>query len=179
MIRPCPFTDESPRLHESVYVDSTALVLGRVTIGARSSIWPGTVIRGDVHTIAIGEETNVQDLSCLHVLKDRFSLELGNRVSVGHAVTLHGCVVRDLCLIGMRATLMDDVEVGEESLVAAGALVPPGMKIPPRSLVVGSPAVVKREVNARELEMIHRTWQNYVDYSRAYIAKFGTGHQVG
>lgn len=175
MIRPCPFTDESPAIHESAYVDSTALVLGRVQIGARSSIWPGTVIRGDVHTIEIGDETNVQDLSCLHVLKDRFSLRLGHRVSIGHAVALHGCEIGDLCLVGMRATVMDDVELGSESLVAAGALITPGTKIPPRSLVMGSPAVVKREVNAQELEMIHRTWQNYVDYSRAYIRRFGAG----
>lgn len=175
MIRPCPFTDETPRIHESAYVDETALVQGKVRIGAGSSIWPGTVIRGDVHHIEIGDQTNVQDLSCLHVLKDRFSLHLGNRVSVGHSVTLHGCTIGDLCLVGMRATVMDDVEVGEECLIAAGALITPGMKIPPRSLVVGSPAVVKREVNSRELEMIHNTWRNYVDYSRAYIAKFGRG----
>lgn len=175
MIRPCPFTDETPTIHETAYVDTTALVLGKVTIGAESSIWPGTVVRGDVHHIEIGDQTNVQDLSCLHVLKDRFSLYLGDRVSVGHAVTLHGCRIEDLCLVGMRATIMDDVVVGEESLIAAGALITPGTKIPPRSLVVGSPAVVKREVNSKELEMIHRTWQNYVDYSRAYIAKFGRG----
>jgi len=175
MIRSCPFTDVTPRIDESAYVDPTALVQGRVTIGARSSIWPGTVIRGDVHDIRIGDETNVQDLSCLHVLKDRYSLTLGNRVSVGHAVTLHGCTVGDLCLVGMRATLMDDVEVGPESLIAAGALLTPGMKVPPRSLVMGAPAKVKREVNAEELELLHRTWKNYVDYSRRYIEKFGRG----
>ena len=88
MIRPCPFTDEIPQLDESAYVDQTALVQGKVKLGARSSIWPGTVVRGDVHRITIGDETNVQDLSCLHVLKDRFSLTLGNRISVGHSVTL-------------------------------------------------------------------------------------------
>lgn len=175
MIRPCPFTDTTPRIHESAYVDETALVLGKVEIGARSSIWPGVVVRGDVHSISIGEETNVQDLSCLHVLKDRFGLKLGNRVSVGHSVTLHGCEIGDLCLVGMRATVMDGVVIGEESLIAAGALVTPGTKVPPRSLVMGSPAVVKREVNAQELELLHRTWRNYVDYSRSYIAKFGRG----
>ncbi len=175
MIRPCPFTDESPQIHESAYVDETALVLGRVSIGARSSIWPGTVVRGDVHHIVIGEETNVQDLSCLHVLKDRFSMRLGDRVSVGHGVTLHGCDIGDFTLVGMRATVMDNVEVGAESLIAAGALITPGTKIPPRSLVMGSPAKVKREVNAEELEMLHRTWKNYVEYSRRYIEKFGRG----
>jgi len=175
MIRPCPFTGETPRIDPSAYVDETALVLGRVTIGARSSIWPGTVVRGDVHEIRIGAETNVQDLCCLHVLKDRFSLTLGDRVSVGHAVTLHGCRIGDLCLVGMRATIMDDVEIGAESLIAAGALVTPGTTIPPRSLVMGSPAKVKRAVNAEELELLHRTWQNYVDYSRRYVEAFGRG----
>lgn len=175
MIRTCPFTHATPRIHETAYVDPTALVQGRVTIGARSSIWPLTVVRGDVHEIVIGDETNVQDQCTLHVLKDRFSLHLGNRVSVGHAVTLHGCKVGDLCLVGMRATLMDDVEVGEESLIAAGALVTPGTKIPPRSLVMGAPAKVKREVNAQELELLHRTWKNYVEYSRKYIEAFGRG----
>ncbi|WP_373048341.1 gamma carbonic anhydrase family protein [Vulgatibacter sp.] len=175
MIRPCPFTDENPRIDESAYVDASALVLGRVTIGARSSIWPGTVVRGDVHTISIGEETNVQDLSCIHVLKDRFSTTLGNRVSVGHGVVLHGCTVGDYTLVGMRATVMDEVTIGEECLIAAGALLTPGLVVPPRSLVMGSPAKVKREVDAKELELLHRTWKNYVDYSRRYIEKFGRG----
>lgn len=175
MIRPCPFTGTLPRIDESAWVDETALVLGQVEIGPRSSIWPGTVIRGDVHHIVIGAETNVQDLSCLHVLKDRFSLTLGDRVSVGHAVTLHGCTIGDATLVGMRATVMDDVEVGAESLIAAGALITPGTKIPPRSLVMGSPARVKRQVNAEELELLHRTWKNYVDYSARYREVFGRG----
>jgi len=175
MIRACPFTHQLPSIHESAYVDETALVQGRVRIGARSSIWPMVVVRGDVHTIEIGEETNVQDGCVLHVLKDRFSLTLGNRVSVGHAVTLHGCRVGDGTLVGMRATLMDDVEIGEECLVAAGALVTPGTKVPPRSLVIGSPAVVKRPLNESELELVRRTADNYIGYSRAYIEKFGRG----
>ena len=175
MIRACPFTGEIPRIDDSAYVDATALVLGRVSIGARSSIWPGTVVRGDVHHIQIGEETNVQDLSCLHVLKDRFSLRLGDRVSVGHGVVLHGCDIGDFTLVGMRATVMDDVQIGSECLIAAGALITPGTKLPPRSLVMGSPAKVKREVNADELALLHRTWKNYVEYSRRYIEKFGRG----
>lgn len=175
MIRPCPFTGESPRIHETAYVDVSAQVIGRVSIGPRSSLWPGVVVRGDVHTIEIGADTNVQDLSCLHVLKDRFSLRLGDRVSLGHAVMLHGCDIGDGSLIGMRATVMDGAAIGESCLVAAGALVTPGFQAPPRSLVVGSPAKVKRELNAEELDLLERTWRNYVEYSRAYAAKFGHG----
>jgi len=176
MIRPCPFSGEQPTIHESAYVDESAQVIGKVTIGARSSIWPGTVVRGDVHSIEIGDDTNVQDLSCLHVLKDVYSLHLGDRVSVGHGVMLHGCRIGDGSLIGMRATIMDDARIGEESLVAAGALVTPGFVAPPRSLVMGSPAKVKRELTADELALLDRTWRNYVDYARAYIARFGSGH---
>lgn len=175
MIRPCPFTGESPRIDASAYVDASAQVVGRVTVGARSSIWMNTVVRGDVHTIDIGEECNVQDLCCLHVLKDRFSLTLGRRVSVGHSVTLHGCTLGDNVLVGMGAVVMDGAEIGAESLVAAGALVTPGTRTPPRSLVIGSPARVLRELNAQELELVMRTWENYVGYSRRYIERFGRG----
>lgn len=172
MIRPCPFTGEIPRIDETAYVDSTALVLGRVRIGARSSVWPGTVIRGDVHEISIGDDSNVQDLSCLHVLKDRFSLRVGDRVSIGHAVMLHGCSIGDGTLVGMRATVMDGASIGESSLIAAGALVPPGFKCPPRSLVIGAPAVVKRTLDEAELELLDKTWRNYVEYRKVYIEKF-------
>jgi carbonic anhydrase/acetyltransferase-like protein (isoleucine patch superfamily) len=175
MIRPCPLTGESPRIHDTAYVDVSAQVIGRVRIGARSSIWLNTVVRGDVHEIDIGEECNVQDLSCLHVLKDRYSLTLGNRVSIGHSVTLHGCKLGDHVLVGMGAVVMDGVEIGAESLVAAGALVTPGTKTPPRSLVIGSPARVLRELNADERDIVMRTWENYVGYSRRYIEKFGRG----
>ncbi|HLV61138.1 MAG TPA: gamma carbonic anhydrase family protein [Fredinandcohnia sp.] len=169
MIRPCPFSGRMPEIHETAYVHESAVVIGKVRIGARSSIWPGVVVRGDVHEIEIGEDTNVQDLSCLHVLKDRFSLTLGNRVSIGHAVMLHGCVIGDGTLVGMRATIMDGARIGESCLVAAGALVTPGFEAPPRSLVIGAPAKVARELRADELELLERTWRNYVDYREAYI----------
>lgn len=176
MIRPCPFTGESPQLGEDVYVDASAQVIGRVRIGARSSIWMNTVVRGDVFTIDIGEACNVQDLCCLHVLRDRFALRLGNQVSVGHSATLHGCTLGDRVLVGMGAVVLDGAEIGEESLVAAGALVTPGMVVPPRSLVVGSPAKVKRELNDAELELVRNTWKNYVGYARRYIESFGRGY---
>lgn len=174
MIRPCPFTGRMPSIHPTAYVDETALIIGKVEIGARSSIWPMTVVRGDVHEIVIGEDTNVQDHCCLHVFKDRFSLRLGNRVSIGHAVMLHGCEIGDGTLVGMRATIMDGARIGESCLVAAGALVTPGFRAPPRSLVMGAPAVVKRELRAEELELLDRTWKNYVEYRKAYMAASST-----
>lgn len=169
MLRPCPFSGKQPAIHETAYVDETALVVGKVRIGARASIWPMTVVRGDVHEIDIGDDTNVQDLSCLHVLKDRFSLTLGDRVSVGHAVMLHGCTIGDGSLVGMRATVMDGARIGARCLVAAGALVPPGFEAPPERLVIGAPAKVKRALRADELELLDRTWRNYVDYREAYL----------
>lgn len=175
MIRSCPFSGKAPVIDESAFVDPTALVVGKVRIGARSSIWPQTVVRGDVHRIEIGDDTNVQDLSCLHVLKDRFSLTLGHRVSVGHGAMLHGCVIGDGTLVGMRAMVMDGAEIGESCLIAAGALVTPGFRAPPRSLVMGSPATVRRELGADELALLDRTWRNYVDYREAYIAQLGRG----
>src|SRR5262245_24262507 len=146
MIRPCPFTGASPDLDPTAYVDSSAQVIGRVRMGARSSIWLNTVLRGDVHTIDIGSDTNVQDLCCLHVFKDRFPLRLGDKVTVGHSVTLHGCTIGDCTLVGMGAVVMDGADIGPECLVAAGALVVPGLKAPSRSLIMGSPARVKREL---------------------------------
>lgn len=175
MIRPCPFTGIAPVIHESCYVDASAQVLGQVTIGARSSIWLNAVVRGDVHTIEIGQECNVQDLACLHVLRDRFPLVLEERVSVGHSAKLHGCRIGRSTLVGIGATVLDGAEVGEECLVGAGALVTPGTKVPPRSLVIGSPAVVKRPLNERELELVRTTWSNYVGYQQRFTAAFGRG----
>lgn len=175
MIRPCPFTDIAPQIDPTAYVDVSAQVIGQVTIGPRSSVWANVVIRGDVHRIDIGADSNVQDLSCLHVLKEKFSLTLGDRVSLGHSVTLHGCKVGSGTLVGMGATVLDGAEIGEECLIAGGALVTPGTKIPPRSLVMGSPAKVKRELTADELALLDRTWRGYVGYAEAFAAKFGRG----
>lgn len=175
MIRPCPFTDVHPSIDPSAYVDVSAQVIGQVRIGPRSSLWPNVVVRGDVNTIEIGADVNVQDLSCLHVLKDRFGLTLGDRVSLGHSVTLHGCKIGAGSLVGMGAIVLDGAEIGEECLIAAHALVTPGTKVPPRSLVVGSPAKVKRELTADELALLDRTWRGYVEYAKGYIAKFGRG----
>lgn len=163
-----PFKNLSPRIDPSAFIEESAQVIGDVVIGPRSSVWFNCVVRGDVNAIRIGVETNVQDLSCLHVLKDRFGLTIGDRVTVGHSVTLHGCVVGDLCLIGMGAVILDGAEIGPQCIVAAGALVAPGIRVPAGSLVMGSPAKVKRPLTDEERAQLARSAANYVEYSRQY-----------
>jgi len=159
-----------PTIDPSAWVEESAQVIGRVFLGARSSIWFNCVVRGDVHEIRIGDETNIQDLSCLHVVTDRFALHVGSRVTVGHSVTLHGCTVGDLCLVGMGATVLDGAQIGEGCILAAGSLVAPGAVIPPGCMAVGSPAKVKRPLNAAERDLLVRSAASYVELSRRHRA---------
>jgi carbonic anhydrase/acetyltransferase-like protein (isoleucine patch superfamily) len=139
-----------------------------VAIGERSSIWPKAVVRGDVNSITIGEETNIQDGSVLHVEHALFALTIGNRVTVGHAVVLHGCTVEDDCLIGIGAIVLNGARIGAGSVIAAGALVPEGMEIPAGSLAMGVPAKVRREVTPEEQERFRLNAQHYVDLRGQY-----------
>lgn len=164
-----PYRGVMPRIHPSVFMVDTASVIGDVEIGAESSLWFNSVVRGDVNYIRIGERTNVQDNSTLHVTKDVYPLIIGSDITIGHNVTLHGCVVRDRCLIGMGAIILDDAEIGEDSIVGAGALVTEGTKVPPGSLVLGMPAKVKREITDKERERILRSAKNYIGYSKNYM----------
>ena len=153
----------------SAFVAETAVVIGDVVLGEQASLWFNTVVRGDVHSIRIGDRTNIQDGSVVHVTKDRFPTLLGNDVVVGHMVMLHGCTVEDRCLIGMASLLLDDCHIGTESIVAAGSLVPPGFRAPPRSLLMGRPARVVRPVSDEEVERLILTGvRNYVEYQRGY-----------
>jgi carbonic anhydrase/acetyltransferase-like protein (isoleucine patch superfamily) len=165
------FKGTTPRIHPTAYVDESAQVLGDVEIGEDSSVWCNTVIRGDVHSVRIGAQTNVQDLCCLHVFKDRFPLTLGRRVTIGHHVMLHGCTIEDRCLIGMGAILLDGCVIGTGSLIAAGALLTPGTVVPPNSLVLGSPAKVKRAVSDAERALIEGSADNYVENARLYLSE--------
>ena len=162
------FKGREPAIEASAFVEESAQVIGDVTIGARSSIWFNTVVRGDVNSIRIGEETNVQDLCCLHVTHEKYPLSIGSRVTVGHSVTLHGCTVGDDCLIGMGAILLDGVEVGPGCLVAAGALLPPSTKVPAGTLVMGSPANIKRKIGEDERAFMAASAAHYVGYAREY-----------
>ncbi len=157
-----------PRIAVSAYIDASAQVIGDVEIGERSSVWPNTTIRGDVNYIRIGEDSNVQDNSCLHVELDKHPLVMGNRVTVGHSVTLHGCAIEDDCLIAIGAVVLNGSRIRSGSIVAAGALVPEGMEVPPNSVVMGVPARVRREVSGQEAERIRRSASNYVRYRQIY-----------
>lgn len=162
------FRGITPKIHPSVFKTPSSEIIGDVEIGEDCSIWFNTVIRGDVHSIRIGTATNIQDGSILHVTHKKASLTIGNNVTVGHSVTLHGCTVRDFVLVGMRAVVMDGAEIGQESIVAAGALVTQDTKIPPRSMVMGSPAKVVRTLTEEEVAFLHKSAENYKQYVKWY-----------
>jgi carbonic anhydrase/acetyltransferase-like protein (isoleucine patch superfamily) len=166
MIR--PFRGVHPQIHPTAFVDSSSQVIGDVHLGKEASIWCNCTVRGDIHYIRIGDRSNVQDNSVIHVRNGSNPTILEAEVTVGHSVTLHGCHVERGCLIGIGSILLDAVRVGSESLVAAGALLSPGTVIPPRSLVMGMPAKVRRELSDAEVEGLKVYWQNYVEYTREY-----------
>jgi len=163
-----PWGGKAPRLDESVWVAEDAVVVGDVEIGPHSSAWFGVVLRGDVNYIRVGARTNLQDKSVLHVTSRTHPTIVGDDVTVGHRVTLHGCTVKDRCLIGIGAVVLDGAVVGEEAMVGAGALVPPGMVVPPRTLALGSPAKVRRDLTADEVAFFRNSAANYVSYAEQY-----------
>ncbi|HEY6127993.1 MAG TPA: gamma carbonic anhydrase family protein [Candidatus Acidoferrum sp.] len=166
-----PYRDKRPQIASSAYIDPASVLIGDVVIGEDSSVWPLCVIRGDVNYIRIGARTNIQDGSILHVMKDEYPLILHDDITVGHAVTLHGCTIESRCLIGMRATILNGVVIGEGSIVAAGALLTERTIIPPRSLVMGTPGKVKRTLTAIDQSTIDMYAQRYVDYKNIYRAE--------
>jgi carbonic anhydrase/acetyltransferase-like protein (isoleucine patch superfamily) len=166
MIR--PYRAILPRIHASAFIDVSAQVIGDVEMGEESSAWMNVVIRGDVNWIRIGRRTNIQDGSIVHVMRDTHPTLVGDDVTVGHGVILHGCRVGDRCLIGMGAILLNGVEIGEESIVAAGTLLPEGTKVPSGSLVVGSPGKVRRQLTPADIASIAGYAQRYVGYAKDY-----------
>jgi carbonic anhydrase/acetyltransferase-like protein (isoleucine patch superfamily) len=166
MIR--PFGGVMPRIADSAYIDSSAQVIGDVVIGDRTSVWPNVAIRGDVNHVRIGDETSIQDNCVLHVDHQVYPCIIGNRVTVGHSVVLHGCVIEDEALIGIGAIILNGARIGRGAVVAAGALVPEGMEIPPATLVMGSPAKVKRAVSEDEQVRFRKNCDNYVRLTAVY-----------
>lgn len=164
------FLGRHPKISASAFVEESAQVIGDVVIGADSSVWFNAVVRGDVNYIRIGRQTNIQNGCVLHVYKDTHPLIVGDRVTVAHAVTLHGCTIEDDCLVGMGAILLNGVTLARGSIVAAGAVVPEGMQVPPQSLLMGVPARVKRPVTADEAALIARHAANYIQYKEQYRA---------
>lgn len=163
-----PFKEIQPKIHSTVFVADSAQIIGDVEIAEGSSVWFGSIVRGDVNYIRIGARTNIQDMTMVHVTSKTNPTILEDEITVGHRVTLHGCHVESRCLIGIGAILLDGVRIGAESLVAAGSLLTPGTQIPSRSLVMGSPAKVKRELNQDELAYLDRSWRNYVRLKQEY-----------
>jgi carbonic anhydrase/acetyltransferase-like protein (isoleucine patch superfamily) len=161
----------SPKIDSSAFVAETAVVVGDVVIGRESSIWYGSVVRGDVNYIRIGDRTNIQDGAVIHVSKTGFDgpTVIGDEVTVGHAAVIHGCTIERGALIGMNATVLDGAVVGEFSLVAAGSLVTPGTVIPPRSMVMGAPARVKRPLTDAEVDDLEGFWKAYVELLPGYL----------
>ena len=156
-----------PVCHDSVFVAEGAMVIGDVEIGAESSVWYHTVIRGDICRIRIGQRTNVQDHSTLHVTR-KDPVDVGNEVTIGHGAVVHGCTVEDLCLIGIGAVVLDGAVIGRGSVVGAGAVVPPGTAVPPHSLVLGVPGKVVRNLGPGSVDGNRITAVNYVELARAY-----------
>ena len=163
------FRGKTPQIAPSAYVDPSAQVIGDVVIGERSTVWPNATLRGDVNSLRIGKETNIQDNSVLHADYPDFPLTLGDRVTVGHLVMLHGCTVEDDALIGIGAIVLNGARIGKGTVVAAGALIAEGAEIPPYSLVMGVPGKVRREVNEEERERFRSGADHYVELGQQYL----------
>lgn len=159
-----------PRIHASCYIDESAQVIGEVEIGENSSVWMNAVLRGDVFAIKIGSNSNVQDCSVFHGMRYKYGVVLGNWVTVGHSVTLHGCTIADRCLIGMGAVVLNNVKIGEGSIIAAGTVIPENTVVEPYSLWMGVPGKFRKKIDDEASQkMILMYAQNYVDYTAQYL----------
>lgn len=170
------FQNYTPKIGKNAWIAEGASVIGRTTMGEDSAIWFGCVVRGDVHHITIGDRSNIQDLSMVHVthhkksdMSDGNPTIIGNDVTVGHRVMLHGCTIEDACLIGMSATILDGAVIGKESIVGASSLVTKNKIFPPRSLIMGSPAKRIRELTETEVKELYASASRYVDFKNEYL----------
>lgn len=161
----------SPTIASSCYVDASAQIIGDVVLGEHASVWMNAVLRGDVHSIRVGAYSNVQDCSVLHGMKEQYGVFLGEYVTVGHTVTLHGCTIEDRCLIGMGSIILNGAHIGAGSIIAAGTLIPEKTIVEPSSLWMGSPGKFRRKLDDRDQESIMRYANNYLGYKDAYLAE--------
>ena len=169
MIR--PFHGVHPTIPATCYVDPSAQIIGDVILGENASIWMNAVLRGDVHEIRVGAHSNIQDSSVLHGMKQQYGVYVGEYVTVGHSVTLHGCIVEDRCLIGMGSIILNGARIGAGSIIAAGTLIPEKTSVEPGSLWMGSPGKFRRKLEAKDQESILRYANNYLGYKAAYLAE--------
>jgi carbonic anhydrase/acetyltransferase-like protein (isoleucine patch superfamily) len=170
-----PFGDKHPAIAPDAFVAPNATVIGDTQIGARSSIWFGVVIRGDVNSIRIGGDTNIQDGSIVHVTRAKFATEIGSGVTIGHLALVHGCRLEDHCFVGMQATVMDGCVIESQGMLAAGALLTPGKRIASGELWAGRPAKLMRRLDADELRNITETAAHYARLGAAYRDQQATG----
>ncbi|HET7712753.1 MAG TPA: gamma carbonic anhydrase family protein [Thermoanaerobaculia bacterium] len=164
-----PYGGVEPRIGEGTYIAPNATLIGDVEVGNDCSIWFGTVLRGDVHRIQIGPRTNIQDNCVVHVTSGVWPVIIAEEVTIGHGVIAHGCMIKRRALVGMGSRILDGAVIDEYALVAAGALVPEGMHVPPNTLVAGVPARIKRELTAEEILRLDMSWKNYVTYKDDYL----------
>jgi len=158
-----------PTIPASCYIDESAQIIGDVVLGEHASVWMNAVVRGDVYAIRIGAYSNVQDCSILHGMKEKYGVFLGEYVTVGHSVTLHGCTIEDRCLIGMGAIILNGARIGAGSIIAAGTLIPEKTVVEPGSLWLGSPGKFRRKLKQEEQETIMEYAKNYLGYKEAYL----------
>jgi carbonic anhydrase/acetyltransferase-like protein (isoleucine patch superfamily) len=163
----------SPTIPNSCYVDDSAQIIGDVVLSEHASIWMNAVLRGDVHSIRVGSHSNIQDCSVLHGMKEQYGVFIGDYVTVGHSVTLHGCTIGDRCLIGMGSIILNGAVIGAGSIIAAGTLIPEKTMVEPGSLWMGSPGQFRRKLVDRDTESIMRYATNYLGYKDAYLAERG------
>lgn len=164
-----PYENLFPIIHPTVFLASGVKIVGDVKIGRDSSVWYNSVIRGDVHYVKIGEMTNIQDCSMLHVTNGKYPLNIGNKVTVGHSVKLHGCTIHDLSLIGIGAIILDGAVVEEKAMVAAGAVVKPGFIVPSGKLAAGVPARIVRDLTENEISDLDQSAQRYKKYTEITV----------
>jgi len=169
------YKEYTPKIGKNSWIAPSADVIGEVSMGEDCSIWFGCVVRADVHYISIGDRTNIQDLSMVHVThykkadrSDGNPTIIGDDVTIGHRVMLHGCTIENACLIGMSATILDGAVIGKESIVGAGSLVTKNKKFPPRSLIMGSPAKVVRTLTDKEVQDLYDSATRYVEFKNTY-----------
>jgi carbonic anhydrase/acetyltransferase-like protein (isoleucine patch superfamily) len=161
----------APTVPPSCYVDDSAQIIGDVVLGEHASVWMNAVVRGDVHSIRIGAYSNIQDCSVLHGMKEQYGVYVGEYVTVGHTVTLHGCTIEDRCLIGMGCIILNGAKIGAGSIIAAGTLIPEKTVVEPGSLWMGSPGKFRRLLDEKDSESILRYAKNYLGYKDAYLAE--------
>jgi len=165
------YQGRSPVIARGCYIDQSAQVIGDVTLGENSSVWMNAVLRGDVHSIRVGANSNVQDCSVLHGQRYLYSVTVGDWVTIGHNATVHGCTVGDAVLVGMGVTILNDCRIGEGSILAAGCVLPEHTVIPPRTLWAGVPGKLRRELGDEDRKLILQYAQNYLDYTAIYLAE--------